>query len=127
VCTACDEHLTIGQQCRRVMGACGGEVSRGRPGPAHRIIELSAGEIAADVPACDEHLAIGQQRCRMLPACGGKAAGDRPGPAGRIVEFCAREIATETETACNKHLAVSQQCRCVELACDVEVACGCPT
>ena len=90
--TACDEHLAVGQQRRRVTIACGGEAAGGRPGPARRIVEFRARE-SADCcqSACDEHLAVGQQRRRVTIACGGEAAGGRPGPARRIVEFRARE------------------------------------
>ena len=34
VSTACDEHLAVGQQRRRVTRACGGEAAGGRPSPA---------------------------------------------------------------------------------------------
>ena len=95
VVTACDEHLAVGQQRRRVTIACGGEAAGGRPGPARRIVEFRARESASRYrAACDEHLAVGQQRRRVIEAaCGGEAAGGRPGPARRIVEFRARESA----------------------------------
>ena len=90
--SACDEHLAVGQQRRRVNIACGGEAAGGRPGPARRIVEFRARERRCCYnPACDEHLAVGQQRRRVIIACGGEAAGGRPGPARRIVEFRARE------------------------------------
>ena len=91
--TACDEHLAVGQQRRRVSSACGGEAAGGRPGPARRIVEFRAREKPMPSTACDEHLAVGQQRRRVKLACGGEAAGGRPGPARRIVEFRARESA----------------------------------
>ena len=42
--TACDEHLAVGQQRRRVSIARGGEAAGGRPGPARRIVEFRARE-----------------------------------------------------------------------------------
>ena len=67
VITACDEHLAVGQQRRRVILACGGEAAGGRPGPGRRIVEFRARENAAAViTACDEHLAVGQQRRRVM-------------------------------------------------------------
>ena len=44
--SACDEHLAVGQQRRRVITACGGEAAGGRPGPARRIVEFRARENA---------------------------------------------------------------------------------
>ncbi len=45
--TRCDEHLAVGQQRRRVKIACGVEAACGRPGPARRIVQFRAREIAA--------------------------------------------------------------------------------
>src|SRR5205809_146428 len=60
--TACDEHLAVGQQYRRVTIACGGEAAADCPSLACRIVEFHACETADDavVTACDEHLAVGQ-------------------------------------------------------------------
>ena len=42
--TACDEHLAVRQQRRRVTNACGGEAAGGGPGPGRRIIKFRARE-----------------------------------------------------------------------------------
>ena len=125
--TACDEHLAVGQQRRRVTIACGGEAAGGRPGPARRIVEFRAREIAVVVAA-----RLRRAPCRWAAtspceiACGGEAAGGRPGPARRIVEFRARERAAACHTACDEHLAVGQQRRRVTSACGGEAAGGRP-
>ena len=58
--SACDEHLAVGQQRRRVSRACGGEAAGGRPGPARRIVEFRAREKAAVVnPPATSTLPLG--------------------------------------------------------------------
>ena len=58
--SACDEHLAVGQQRRRVNVACGGEAAGGRPGPARRIVEFRARESAADAnPPATSTLPLG--------------------------------------------------------------------
>ncbi len=75
--SSCDQHLTVGQQRRRVNIACGAEAAGGTPGPGgRRIVQFRAREIAAGaLSSCDQHLAVGQQRCRVIIACGAEAAG----------------------------------------------------
>ena len=122
--TACDEHLAVGQQRRRVSIACGGEAAGGRPGPARRIVEFRARESVKQLT-----LRLRRAPCRWAAtspcaiACRGEAAGRRPGPARRIVEFRARESGAEAIlAACDEHLAVGQQRRRVPSACGGEAA-----
>src|SRR5207253_2568234 len=91
---ACDEHLAVGQQRRRVTIPPGGEAAGGAPGAAGRVVECRAPERKAvgAGTACDEHLAVGQQGRRVKNACGDETAGGRPDAARRIVEFRAPSI-----------------------------------
>ena len=60
VAAACDEHLAVGQQCRRVINACSGEAAGGCPGPGCRIVEFRAREIAAGrLPPATSTLPLG--------------------------------------------------------------------
>src|SRR5437773_1677425 len=103
--SACDEHLAVGQQRRRVKKGWDAETAGGRPASARRIVEFRTREFAAGAvkSTYDEHLADGQQRRRVNIACGGEAAGGRPGPARRAVEFGAR---VKDISPCNKDHAV---------------------
>ena len=115
--SACDEHLAVGQQRRRVTIACDGEAAGRRPGPAGRIVEFRA----------RENVSVVYYRPRRAPchwaatspceySCGGEAAGGRPSAARRIVEFRARESRGSMSSACDEHLAVGQQCGRVKTA-----------
>ena len=59
VVTACDEHLAVGQQRRRVIKACGAEAAGGtsRSRWLDRTVPRSRERVRRS--SCDEHLAVG--------------------------------------------------------------------
>ena len=60
VITACDKHLAVGQQRRRVRRACRDQAAGGGPGPGGRIVQFRARESdAAVMTVSDQHLAVG--------------------------------------------------------------------
>ena len=82
-----DQHLSIGQQGRRVIIARGVQRAGRRPCPGGRIVQFRAGKIGAVIAPRDEHQPVGQQRRRVQIARGVQRAGRRPCPGGRIVQF----------------------------------------
>ena len=68
--TACNEHLAVGQQCRRVAIPSGRQAAGDHPSPVGWIVELRALERAGTtvITARDEQLAVGQQSRRVTRA-----------------------------------------------------------
>ena len=92
--------------------AAGVEATRGRPGPARRVVQFRTRETVVNAISptpCNEDLAVGQQGCRVKSAAGVEAARGSPGPARRIVQFRTCEShASAIGTHCNEDPAVGQ-------------------
>src|SRR5207248_1121795 len=125
----------VGQQRCGVITACDREAAGRRPGPACRIVQFRAREIAVAAvssSSCDDHVAVGQRRYRLITASDNEAARRRPSPGPWIIQFRAREVGVavhaEDQSSYDEYLAVRQQRRrCGLIACGNETASGRPS